>query len=620
VLKPVWKISLFLILAAGKLLGQEVDMSILGDENLNSSTIVAGEIAEQIVLDSSDYNFALEDFHLYNIRSQSGLFGFDLGNSASILNSLDRSYSGFASGWENFTPYHLDLSNREIQFSQKRKAFSRARYVNGAKRENVLEVDLASRFGKLLYAGFHFDRVRAQGFYDRQTTDNTEINIFSGIRSKDFRYQAFLSFGWNGITNEENGGLANDSAFEFGATGSREFQSVNLLNAERRVREFGLRFDQGFILTKWKQDTVNRKSANRLRLLHRFETDQKTWVYEDIPDTNFYENTYVDSITLDSTYMLRFRNELGVQFVRSLNDSMHKPRIYAYAAHEFNRVTSDTLGLDNQNVSVGGKINLNIRGKVRLNADAEVWLLGYNQGDIAVNAEIPVSLEDWQFGPKARFALTEPGWKYQSYSSNHFKWSNTFGKQSNLSIGLNVANEKWRTNIEFDYQVLGNYIYFDTTWLPKQAADVQQLINLKLDQKLNWRWIHFDVNGKISYLLSGDAISVPLFNGRASLYYENRLFKRRLKLQVGMDVWFYTEFEAYGYIPALAEFNRSSEKKIGNYPYLDAWISFRRKKLSFFFMVKHWNAGLMGNTYYNHLHYPGNDMAIKFGVNWVFLD
>lgn len=601
--------------------GQLVDLSILGDENLSSSTVVQDDIVEQIVPDSADFNLALEDFHLYNIRSQDGTFGFDLGNSGSILNSVILDKSGFTTGWENFTPYHLDLSHRGIQFSQKRKAFSRARYVNGAKRENVLEVDLASRFGKLLFAGFHFDRVRAQGFYNRQTTDNTEINIFSGIRSKDFRYQAFLNFGWNGITNEENGGLANDSAFEFGATASREFQSVNLLNAERRVREFGLRFDHGLILTKWKQDTVDRKPANRLRLFHRFEADQKKWIYEDLPDTNFYEHIYLDStLTLDSTYMLRIRNELGIQFVRSLNDSMHRPRIYAYAAHEFNRINSDTLGLENQNVSVGGTVNLNIKGKVRLNADAEVWLLGYNQGDVVVNAEIPVSINNWKFGPELRFALNEPGWKYQNYSSNNFQWSNTFGKQSNLSAGLKVANEKWRTTIDFDYQVLGNFIYFDTSWLPQQATEIQQLINLKLDQKLNWRWIHFDLNGKLSYLLSGDAISLPLFNGRASLYYENRLFKRRLKLQVGMDVWFYTEFEAYGYIPALAEFSRSSERKIGNYPYLDAWISFRRKKLSFFFMVKHWNAGLMGNTYYNHLHYPGNDMAIKFGVNWVFLD
>ena len=619
--RPVSKLSLVFILVASRLLGQEVDLSILGDESLHSSTVIAGSIVEHIVSDSSDYSLALENFHNYNIRSQNGLYGFDLGNSGSILNSLRPREPGFASGWEKFTPYQLNLENRGIQFSKKRKAYSRARYVNGANRENVLEVDLVSRFGKLLFAGFHFDRVRGEGFYNRQTTDNTEINLFSGIRSKDFRYQAFLTFGWNGITNEENGGLLNDSAFEFGTPGNREFQSVNLLNAERRVRQFGLRFDHGFILSKWKQDTIDSKPANRLRLLHRFEADQKNWVYADIPDTNFYENIFLDSIvTLDSTYILRFRNELGIQFIRSFNDSLHKPRIYAYAAHEFNRISADTLGFDNQNISVGGKVNLNIKGKVRLNADAEVWLVGYNQGDIAVNARILVLLKDWQFGPKVRFNLKEPGWKNQNYSSNNFRWSNVFGKESNLSVGMNVANEQWRTNIDFDYQVLGNYIYFDTSFLPQQAADVQQLVNLKLDQKLNWRWFHFDVNGKLSYLLSGDAISIPLFNGRASLYYENRLFKRRLKLQVGMDVWFYTEFEAYGYIPALAEFNRSSEKKIGNYPYLDAWVSFRRKKLSFFFMVKHWNAGMLGNTYYNHLHHPSNDMAIKFGINWVFLD
>ena len=598
---------------------QDIDFTFFRDEDFRSRTVVSGELVEQLIADSIQFQQPLEDLHVYRLKDVGRVYGLDLGNNGSILNLPINVQSGFKAGWDGFNVYKLNLDVRKIQFSP--KAFSRARYVNGSKRENAIEVDLASRFGKLLYGGFHFDRIRALGYYNRQTTDNTEINLFAGIRSKDFRYQAMVNFGWNGITNQENGGISNDSLFDFGSAGSREFLSVNLVNATRRVRQFGFRFDQGFILTKWAKDSVSEKPANRLRLLHRLNVDQNKWVYDDIPDSMFYQNIFLDSTsTLDSTYQLSVRNELGVQFVRSLNDSLHKPRIYGYAAHEFSNVAADTLDLENHNVSVGGKISLDIKGKVRLKARGEVWLAGYNQGDVSVSAGIPVTLADWQFGPSLTFLLAEPGWRHQQYSSNHFRWENDFGKQSDLNAGVGIENPKWNTRINFDYQLLGNFIYYDTTWSPQQANDVQQLVNLKLDQKLNWKWIHFDVNGKLSYLLSGDAISLPLFNGRASLYYENRLFKRRLKLQVGIDAWYFTRFEAYGYIPALAEFHRSSERMIGNYPYLDAWISIRRKKLSAFFMVSHWNAGLMGNNYYQHLHYPANDLTLRFGVDWVFLD
>ena len=618
-LKPVHFILVALFLGVSDSKAQEIDYTIFRDEDFRSRTVFSSDLVEQVVADSVPFHQPLEDLHLYRLKDVGLIYGLDLGNNGSIMNFPGNTQPGFNTGWNNFNVYNLNLDTRKIQFSP--KAFSRARYVNGSKRENAIEVDLASRFGKLLYGGFHFDRIRALGFYNRQTTDNTEINLFAGIRSKDFRYQAMVNFGWNGITNQENGGIARDSLFDFGAAGSREFLSVNLANATRRVRQFGFRFDQGFILTKWRKDSINPRPANRLRLLHKLNVNENKWIYEDIPDSTFYENIFLDSTTtLDSTRQLSVRNELGVQFIRSLNDSLHKPRIYAFAAHEFNRVTSDTLGLENHNISVGGKIALNIKGKVRLNAQGEVWLAGNNQGDVSVNAGIPVSIGEWEFGPSLKFLLVEPAWKHQQYSSNHFRWNNSFAKQSDLTAGVRIENRKWRTGINFDYQLLGNFIYYDTSWTPQQASDVQQLVNLKLDQKLNWRWIHFDVNGKLSYLLSGDAISVPLFNGRASIYYENRLFKRRLKLQIGMDAWFFTQFEAYGYIPALAEFHRSNERLIGNYPYLDAWISIRRKKLSAFFMVSHWNAGLMGNNYYQHLHYPANDLALRFGVDWVFLD
>lgn len=622
-----------MLLASSQLLAQrKVDSTAFEAERLYTQLVDPMDVVWSIVPDSVDYIPELVDFHLYHPKTPDHVVGFDLGNNGSTLFQLEpiREF-GFQTGFEKFSPHELRLGERRLFFGK--KAFSRARYVGGSKRENQLEVDLNSKFGKLLYAGFHFDRIRSLGYYSRQQAQNTEIDLFVGFRSKDHRYKSLVEFGWNSINNEENGGLTDDSLFESNSNSSREFIPINLEFAERRVREFGVKFQQGFFLSKSgldsggvKLDTVRwTKKFNKVRLVHSLDVRRQNWVYQDVPDTSFYTQIFKDSlVTLDSTANLKVRNELGFQLVRLRRDTsgnaQFNPWVGGFVAHEFSEALIDTIGLGNHNLSVGGNLDIPIKKLFRLKAKAEIGLIGYNQGDVLLDAKMTVDVGKVTLLPFVQYALQEPEWRSQSYFSNHFAWNNSFGKENKLQVGLDVRVPKWKTSVTGAYYLLENQVYYDAGWKPVQDSAINQLVRVSLNQPLNYRWIHFDVNGRMDLVLSGNAFSLPMFNGRASLYYENRLFRRRLKLQVGMDVWYHTAFEAYAYIPALAEFARSNEKRIGNYPYMDAWLSIQRKKLSFFFMVSHWNAGLMGTRYYSHLHYPVNDFSIKFGVDWNFLD
>lgn len=612
--------------------GQRVDSTAFEAEKLRTQVVRPSVDVGSVIPDSIGYNPDLASFHLYHPKNAESVLGFDLGNNGSQLQTFSpfRRF-GFEIGLDNFQPYALDFDRLNLFFA--RKAFSRARYVGGSKRENLLDVDLTSKFGKLLFAGFHFDRIRSLGYYSRQEAQNTEIDLFVGFRSKDHRYKSLLQFGWNTITNLENGGIANDSLFESNSNSSREFIPVNLEFAERRVKEFGLKFQQGFILSRVGLDSAGIlldttewvRKFNKVRLTHNLEFRRQNWVYQDVPDTSFYDQILKDSlVTIDSTALLSVRNELGFQLVRLKRDSSghmeFNPWVGGFVAHEYSDALIDTIGLVNHSFSVGGRLDIPIRKVFRLRADAEVGLLGYNQGDVLVNGRMTLDLGKLIIDPYVKFALQAPVWKSQIYSSNNFSWANSFSKENKTQVGLELTVPNWKTVVDASYYLLGNLVYYDSTWTPTQSASLSQLIRVNLHQPLAYKWFHFDVSARTDLILSGEALSLPQFNGRASLYYENRLFRRRLKLQVGMDVWYHTSYQANSFIPALSEFARSAEKRIGNYPYLDVWISFQRKKLSFFFMVQHWNAGLMGTTYYSHLHYPVNDLGIKFGVDWNFLD
>ncbi|MEG2479384.1 MAG: putative porin, partial [Mucinivorans sp.] len=68
-----------------------------------------------------------------------------------------------------------------------------------------------------------------------------------------------------------------------------------------------------------------------------------------------------------------------------------------------------------------------------------------------------------------------------------------------------------------------------------------------------------------------------------------------------------------------ARFFNQREKQLGNYPYLDAFVSAKWKRLRILLKLQHFNANLLGNQeYFQVLHYPQNRMMFKIGISWSF--
>jgi hypothetical protein len=135
---------------------------------------------------------------------------------------------------------------------------------------------------------------------------------------------------------------------------------------------------------------------------------------------------------------------------------------------------------------------------------------------------------------------------------------------------------------------------------------------------MKWFHVMLDVAGQ--FKLSGNDIRVPMFMGKGTVYYQNDLFKKKLRLQIGVETSYSTSYFGNAYNPALSEFHIQNEQQIGNYPFIDVFLNIRVKKLRAFFKIEHLNAGWIGYTYYQVPHYPANDLAWKFGINWAFLD
>jgi outer membrane receptor protein involved in Fe transport len=113
---------------------------------------------------------------------------------------------------------------------------------------------------------------------------------------------------------------------------------------------------------------------------------------------------------------------------------------------------------------------------------------------------------------------------------------------------------------------------------------------------------------------------LPEYTLEHSLFYENDIFNRAARIQIGASVFYSSAYYADAYMPATAQFYLQDNKKYGNYPYIDFFVNAKVKNVRVFFKIDHLNSGWMGNTYIPVQNYPMNGRAFKVGFSWRFFD
>lgn len=572
-----------------------------------------GKYMLNTVLGTHDYHPLYEGSQVRN----------DLGNIGSadhqMLFSFDRPF-GFLFRYSR-AGYWKSLDKRSFLISE--KMFSNVQYSNGVKKENYLVANFTRGFGKLVNLGFSFNRDVSEGFYARQQNVFTDMSVFGTFRTKDERYKAVLMFDYSNLRADENGGIANDTTFERNVTIDRAFIPTKLTRSSNHWKGFDLGLEHRVFLSR--EDSTTGVKPYRPAISHSFSVAKHSMIYRNLleQNTDFYENIYTDSsATYDSTSVLNVSNALRFELVRSdsIGDRILN-RLAVGAQYDFHRVAYDSIFRDAiHNISILGNVNGKLFKQVDWKAAGNFMVYGYNLWDLKIDGQFDYSVGRSHFSAFVNYSLFRPDYVTDNYISNHFVWNNSWAQTQHWKTGLIFEQSKLRFRGSFAYHILDNLVVFGNDRLPYQSNSVNQLMIFRLQEHFRMRWFHVVLDGAVQFKLSGDDIRVPLALGRGMLYYQNDLFKRKLRLQIGVEASYSMAYYANGYNPALSEFHIQNDKQVGNYPFLDVFLNIRVKKLRAFFKVEHFNAGWFGYTYYHVPHYPANDLAWKFGVNWAFLD
>ncbi|MBI2270432.1 MAG: putative porin [Bacteroidetes bacterium] len=587
-----------------------------------------------IVPDSS-----LSDIQQYRNRYNLGNIG--LATTSLFFPSVQHSL-GFNFAQNNFQ--NFIYQPHKIEYYDTRTPYTELFFMVGSKKELYSKFTHSQNVNKNLNFTANFQRMRSDGFYSRQNTNHTDFSVSGNYRSSNKRYILISNIINNSLKNAENGGISSDSVFEKLPVQDRRLLPINLSAADRKYRGRSVYLKQYVNLgpKKTQADSTQKAQVQPTSVLsHGILVHDEMFAYTDMdPTSGFYNNIYNDSVrTFDSTYIFRMENELTWRFLENKKDgTARKIGFQVGIKHQFIKI-EQLCGIDTVINTLPYRLgNRKFYGEKIQNGivNAEVYnfskrfafvlrgdyiLDGFNSGDNSFSLHLNYNIDNstQNIGFKGSVINRKPDNIYLNNYSNNYKWTNHFGNVSYMNAQILYKIGKYDLELGAIAHQYTNYVYFDG-YNVGQESDAVQGFSGYINKTFHIR--HFVFRNKITYqnIPDSSVIKLPQWVTEHSLYYENTLFKNALRFQLGVDVFYNSAYFANAWSPALGQFYLQSQKKIGNYPYVDVFLNLKISRARFFVKYENANGVLMEQTYYYVPHYPMPDFALKFGVIWRFFD
>jgi hypothetical protein len=116
-----------------------------------------------------------------------------------------------------------------------------------------------------------------------------------------------------------------------------------------------------------------------------------------------------------------------------------------------------------------------------------------------------------------------------------------------------------------------------------------------------------------------EILPLPEFVGRATLYYQSKVFKNNAEFQLGVNAYYFSKFKSRVFFPVSNEFKLQSGTEnynIGEYPVLDIFLHFKVKRMLIILEGQHFNSSLTGYDFYSFPLNPYTDFRLNVGILW----
>jgi hypothetical protein len=531
-------------------------------------------------------------------------------------------------------PYPLYFKQQnELDFYKVKTSFTRIAYAYSPVKRNTFHAVHAQKF-KGVNAVVHLNGFLGNGDYVNQNCGFFSMDgaVQYTIPSKIYGFRVAYIF--NRTTANENGGLYHsDSSKTYGYADfiSGGFDPVSntpisptdykVINsyAQSKVLTHDILLQQ-FVDLRFKGKERNFSLGN---ITHTFQlknlkSDYLSPVYL---DSLGYSTLYPTDTLIDSLHSYSIINTLQWNNYNIFEESPFKKHFFHLAAgimHEFNHLAA--WRFSNHSFSLFGRTAVRLFSILDIEGDLAYSFSGYLHNNATAQAAATFAINrktGHYIGAGIHYYRLTPDYIFTKYRGNTLEWDTSFKKQNIVKLEVFWTIKKMK--LAFNYFLLDNYVKFNPLLMPSACPDLINVVQLNLYTPFRIKGFGLHSNLYLQY--SGhEYLSLPLFAGKATLYYIFDFFKKKLKLQIGTDFMFNTAYYADGYAPILHQFHYQTEVKTGNYLYLGTYINLKIQRIGAFFRYDNLLVGALPNRYSTTPYYPMTGRKFSVGINWRFYD
>lgn len=519
-----------------------------------------------------------------------------------------------------------------------------ATFITSVDNGQFLDIYITFNMSKQFNISIENTGFRSVGKYSSEDARFANFRTNFNYTSKNNKYALRGHFVGLKSQNDEHGGMTRaEEQFESGDSRylDRKIVDLRLYNASSQFKGKRYYMDHQYELTRVDSDSVNKKRKSDLKLGHMMSYEERSVVYAQSDASDFF-GTFENS-TIDDKALLKLgKQQFSAQFSNPLLGELTASIESDHYTYRFNSTSvPDSLGLnkmEDTELILGGiyKKKLGVFG---LKGDIKYTLVG-KLSDYLLNAELSGKLKDeYQFFLNLKLKSKMPDFNYLFYQSDYtnYRWDHRedfgFEKTSSLSFRMNSsllghldASATLMDNFTYltylSPEATDDYTTYASAIQAKQSSTSVAHLKMKYNKEFKfgkWAFDHTSMLQKIQQ--KEDALFVPNFITRNTLYYSSDVFDHAMFLQTGVSFKYFSSYRANGYLPLMGEFyTRPQGDLLGGYPLIDVFVNARIRQTRIFFKAEHINAPLSGYNYYVAPSYPYRDFVIRFGLVWNFFN
>lgn len=557
------------------------------------------------------------------------------------------------------SPYYAYTYNMEnVPFYNTKRPLIRMNYAESGQkryREENFGIMVAQNISPTTGFNVDYKSRGTKGQYIWSRTKNHNLSL--AVSHTGRRYSIHAAYYNNHIEQQENGGVVGKWAIADTTFSMASGVPMRLADAEAqntyRNNAFFVTQSYGIPLQRLTESDFSMAGLSAVYIGHSFEYSSWSKVYSDknapfinerghrdengdfVADTmNYYQNWFINPVqTRDSIYERVISNRVFIQAqpwdrngVVGTIDAGIGLDLHTYSQFELNDYLTGRYTTEHRTSWFAyGSVSGKIKKYVDWDGDLKFYPSGYRGGDLSVGAHLALTgyLRGHPLILEGRFSLERrsPTYWQENLFSNHYVWNTPLDKENETRLEVKFSVPDYAFEVGAWQGVATNKIYYASDSNVAQYDGSVSLTSVYARKDFRLGGLHLDHRVLLQWSTNQEVVPVPLLSAFLSYYYEFWVVRDVLRLQIGLDGRYNTRYYAPGYNPALSVYYNQREEEVGNYPYMDAFVMAKWKRMRIFLKYQHVNKGLFGNgEYFSAARYPLNPGMFKIGISWGFYD